>query len=200
MLRPNAISVVSVPAVEPVSLQEAKFYLHVSDTASDDLISSMIVAARVWCETKTRRAFVTQTIEQRFDRWPVRGCGYILTKAPVASISTVYLDTNEAEQTLDGALLTLSTASGPAAGRATVEPVSSFAFPLLSLNSIDPVRVRAVCGYGNAAAVPAGIKAAIQLMVADMFEQRSESVDGRLSTARLTIDRLLSPYCLPEAV
>lgn len=58
------------PAIEPISLEEAKTYLRVSDAADDQLITTLIAAARVHVETLTRCAMITQTWRKVLDCWP----------------------------------------------------------------------------------------------------------------------------------
>lgn len=51
------------PATEPLTLNEVKRHLRCYDdiTSEDDMISSLIVAAREWVEDFTNRALITQT-------------------------------------------------------------------------------------------------------------------------------------------
>jgi len=61
------------PAVEPLSLAEAKAFLHL-DTADDDpLIAAFISAARLHVETQTGLALVTQSWRMVLDCWPANG-------------------------------------------------------------------------------------------------------------------------------
>ena len=61
------------PAVEPVTLAEAKAYLRVEHDDDDDVIASLIAAARSHIEAQTRRALITQTWQIRRDSWPGDG-------------------------------------------------------------------------------------------------------------------------------
>ena len=49
------------PAVEPVTLAEAKSYLRVQHDDDDDVIAALIAGARVHVEAQTRRALITQS-------------------------------------------------------------------------------------------------------------------------------------------
>jgi len=187
------------PSTEPLTLTEAKLYLRVTHSSEDALITGLITAARIYCETKTRRAFVTKTITQQFRGFFDMISPLVLSHAPVASVSSVtYVDGDGASQTLSSAWYRLVSQAGQKAGRAFLEPTDAFQMPTLDATRAYPVTVTTVCGYGSASAVPDGIKAAMYLMIAEMYETRSESTEKGLKS-QTTVDRLLAPYVLPEA-
>jgi uncharacterized phiE125 gp8 family phage protein len=64
------LSIVTAPTIEPVTLADAKLFLKVDETADNDLITSLIKAARQACEAYTSRALTAQTWKVFFDRWP----------------------------------------------------------------------------------------------------------------------------------
>ncbi len=64
------VSIITQPTVEPVSLEEAKLYLRVDATSEDDLISSLIQAAREYVETHTRRTLIYTTYRYTLDTFP----------------------------------------------------------------------------------------------------------------------------------
>src|SRR3954470_3436284 len=61
------------PAVEPVTLAEAKAYLRVDNDDDDAVISALIAGARGHIESQTRRALITQTWQVVRDVWPGDG-------------------------------------------------------------------------------------------------------------------------------
>ena len=65
-----ALVEVTPPAVEPLTLQEAKDHLRVDHTDDDSLIDPMIKTARMYAEGKTRRALITQTWDWLLDSFP----------------------------------------------------------------------------------------------------------------------------------
>src|SRR4051794_4197557 len=66
---------ITPPSVEPVTLAEAKLHCKVDFTDDDALITSLIAAARMVCETRLRQALVTQTWVLYLDSFPSAG-GY----------------------------------------------------------------------------------------------------------------------------
>ncbi len=64
------------PAVEPVTLAEAKAYLRVEHGDDDDVIAALIAAARSHVEAQTRRVLITQIGSLGAilaGRWPDQG-------------------------------------------------------------------------------------------------------------------------------
>jgi uncharacterized phiE125 gp8 family phage protein len=195
-------TLVTGPTVEPLTATEAKLYLRVTHTAEDALITSFIVAARQWVETYTRRALCTQTWDFKYAGFPDRWQPLVVPRAPLQSVTSItYIDDNEATQTLDTSLYAVRTQAGPTAARGTIEAADSVTMPTLSDAPDLPVIVRAVCGYGNATAVPDGIKAGLYLLLGDLYEQRQVTVVGTIAAkTQTTVERLLAPYRLIEAV
>jgi uncharacterized phiE125 gp8 family phage protein len=190
---------VTAPSVEPLTLTEAKLYLRVDQSTEDNLISGMVVAARQWVETYTRRALVTQTWDFRYESFMDTRQPLILPKAPLQSVTSItYLDEDGVSQTLASSNYSVRTLSGATAGRGYIELNDDVSLPSLYTDALAPVTVRAVCGYGAAAAVPDGIKMAIYLMLGDLYEQRQETMMSVSSKTKTTIERLLGPYRLEQ--
>ncbi len=185
---------IAAPASEPLDLATAKLHCRVDGTDEDALITALIVAAREQAEHETGRALITQTWELVHDVFPE---AFVLRKSPIQSVvSLKYLDSaTGAEQTLDPAdyLLDKDNEPGylvPAYGKAWP---SSYGVP-------NAVRLRYVCGYANAAAVPQAIKQWMLLAIGTMYENRSTLIAGQVFSIP---DRfwagLLDPYRLYEA-
>src|ERR1700730_6209257 len=61
---------VTPPASEPLSLDEAKLHLRVTDDADDDYITDTISTARQVLEKEGARAFLPTTFRMRLDSFP----------------------------------------------------------------------------------------------------------------------------------
>lgn len=182
---------ITPPAAEPVSLTEALAHLRVDAPAPDAaLITALIQAAREHVEAVTGRALVTQTIEARWDAWEDV---LTLPRAPVQSVTSVtYLDDAGAAQTLAADAYRVDTACI----LARVTPAFGAAWP--SARSVTgAIAVRFVAGYGDAAAVPAAIKAAMLLLIGHLYENRMAATERALAVAPFAVDALLSPYRVP---
>jgi hypothetical protein len=82
------------PAAEPVALDELKEFLRLDagDTSQDNLIRALAIAARVWCETYTRRKFVQQTWRLALDYFP----GYIDMRLAGSKVSSPFVSGSNA--------------------------------------------------------------------------------------------------------
>lgn len=188
----------SAPAAEPVTLEEMKAHLRVTDTASDSYISSLITAARQWAEHYTGVRFVQRSFVWTLDEFPADSrTALIFPVAPVDSVTSVtYLDTNGDSQTWSALLYRLSKDDH----FPRLLPAYGESWP--SARDIsDAVTVTFVAGYDpdsnspvdHAANVPAPVKHAIKLLCGHWYENRMESVRDALSDIPYGAKALLSP-------
>ena len=63
-------ALITPPALEPVSLADAKAHLRLDTDDDDQLVTAAIVAARVHVEALTRRLLIEQGWRVYLDRWP----------------------------------------------------------------------------------------------------------------------------------
>jgi len=63
----------SAPAVEPVTLDEARSFLRVEHNADDEVIAALTAGSRIHVEAQTRRALITQSWRITADSWPQDG-------------------------------------------------------------------------------------------------------------------------------
>jgi uncharacterized phiE125 gp8 family phage protein len=211
-----ALDLITAPAVEPVSLDEAKAHLRVSTSDTDDLISIYIRAAREYCEGPygfLGRALVTQTWRLTLDEFPA-GSGFSASSwcsqgeiqiplPPLQSVTSVaYDDANSVEQIVSPALYFVDTVSQPG----WLLPVNA-SWPT-PLNAANSVRITFVAGYPAstdsppdlAANVPFNVKAAMLLMIGNMFENREDAVAGIINALPFGAEALLRPHRIQLAM
>ena len=66
----NTLKIITSAAVEPLTLEEVKLHLKVETDADDNLITSLITAARETAEVFTGRAIASQVLEYILDCFP----------------------------------------------------------------------------------------------------------------------------------
>lgn len=207
------------PAVEPVSLAEAKanLYLDADITQDDPLITALIQSAREYAESFCGRSFITQKWRMVLDAFPGRGCmdmggsafggtfaltahGVQFERGPVQSVdSIVYYD-------MSGTLQTVAAPAHPQyaidlTGIGRMTPGFGQIWPI-PLPRIGAVQINYTAGYGDtSASVPAGVRNWIKLRVATMYANREEvAITGRGKVAPLPfVDDLLNPFCIVTA-
>ena len=180
----------SGPALEPVTLDEAKAYLRVEHDDDDDVIAALIAGARVHVEAQTRRALITQSWRLIRDSWPASGRISILP-APLRALvaARVYQ--------LDGSTQAIATAAF-VADLAAAPAVLSFAAGALPAPGrvIAGIELDVEVGYGDAPAdVPEDLRQAIRVLVAHWYENRGLIAAGTgVAVLPATVAALLSPY------
>ena len=193
MAAPWALALYTAPAVEPLSVSDAAAHLRVDGTSDEQLIESLILAARRYCEGASGRSLVTQTWELQLDGWPC-GDAIRLPRPPLQSVTSVTTyDSTGAAAVFAAANYLVDTRSQP--GRLVLGYGKSW--PSTVLRPAAGVVVRYVAGYGLAAAVPETYKQAMQLLVGHWYEHREAAPAGALSreiefavSALLHLDRI----------
>lgn len=192
-----ALSLVTAPTHEPVSLDEAKQHLRVDVSDEDALIQTLIEAAREHVETYTGRALITQTWDLKLDAFPCSGSVITLPKPPVTSITSIsYVDTSGDSQTWSSSLWDEDLPSGPKAQPARIAPAYAESYPS-TRGQMNAVTIRFVCGYGSAGAVPRSIRAGMLLLIGHWYQNREAVVVGVGMGAVAVpdaVDALLWPY------
>lgn len=173
-----ALKLITPPDVEPVSLEEAKNHCRIDGNDEDVLITSLIVAAREYCESFQNRAYITQTWQLWLDSWPA-GSVIPIPRPPLQSVTGVkYYDTNDTEHTLAATDYFVDDKSEP--GRLALS--YSKAWPAGVLRPTNGVCVEFTAGYGDdAEAVPQKVKQAMLLLIGHWYENREAIITGIIS-------------------
>jgi uncharacterized phiE125 gp8 family phage protein len=181
-----SLTLVSPPAVEPVTLDEAKAHLKVDTTDDDALIASLITAARARAEWHTGRAFITQSWTLSLDAWPCAGAVEI-PLPPLQAVTTITTyASNDAATVLDPSLYQVDAASSPA----RIALKQGVTLPV-GLRALNAVQIAFSAGYGDAESnVPAPLREAILDLIANAYANRGDT-SGELPLDALA---LLAPY------
>lgn len=159
------ITVTVPPAEEPVTVEEAKEFARITDSAEDAVVERLITVAREKVEAFTQRALLTQTVVQRWDCWPR---WMEMLRAPVASVTSLqYIDVNGATQTVSSANYYTDLASEPA----RLVAIPTYSWPMLQDGRPNAVVLTYVAGHADADDVPQGIKIAIMQLVRYSFDE-----------------------------
>lgn len=190
-----ALILSSGPAVEPVSLAEAKAHCRVDISDDDTLIGNYIRAARQYVEEicTPRRALISQTWLWVADEWPADDT-IELGVAPLASVTSVkYTDEDGVEATLAAANYLVDTYSTP--GRLRLK--SSASWPNVTLRELNGLIVTFVAGYGASSTyVPETFRQAMLLLIGNWYENREvQVVSGAVpKILEFALNALLAPY------
>ncbi len=170
----------------PVSLSDMRLHLKIDSgmTADDTLITTLISAATIYCQEFQHRSYITQTRIDYYDRFPRF---FHVPYPPLISVtSIVYTDTNGDEQTLDPDQYRVDTGNQP--GRIT----EAFNVTWPDTRDItNAVVLTYSAGYGDAAATPDTIKAAIKLLVGHWYEHRESVSDITVMELPMAVESLL---------
>ena len=158
-------ALITKPALEPVTLSEAKSHLRVESTDEDALIGELIEVARGYVERIVGIQLITQSWRQYEDCWPLTKCLNLKVR-PVQSVSSITIYAADGTPTvispIDYQLDNISDLP-----RLYLEEHPS---PGQTLNGIE---IDIIAGFGDTGIdVPDTLKRAILLLVAHWYEFR----------------------------
>jgi hypothetical protein len=191
------------PAVEPISLAEAKLHLRVDHIDDDALISNLIISCRQLVESHIHMSLIEQVWRWTFDKWsevtkfktdnngkvtifPASGGHYIsLPQKPLIGVDNITTyDTDDLPTAWDLSNIILDKGEG------RIYRLSGSSWPIAS-REIGGIEITFRVGYGvNPTDVPAPIRQAILQMVAHYYQYRDEPAAQMPSTAV----SMLRPY------
>jgi uncharacterized phiE125 gp8 family phage protein len=176
------------PAIEPVSLSEARLFLRLDQTEEDGLLGTLITAARLMVEAASGRFLIDQSWRVVLDRWPDGG-EIRLPLSPVGSVTAarVYDALGEAQPVATAALQLDRSADPPLIRIAGEVPEIGRAH--------GAIEIDVVAGYGaTASAVPALLRQAVLRLAARWFEQRGDVVGRDAGALPAEIMALVAPF------
>ncbi len=205
------LSLITPPAIEPVSEAEARAHLRLTSEDELGLLFGHIRAARHMVESWTGRALISQSWRWSLDGWPgnvsqewwdgvqqgamsAGAARYIeVPKAPLQSVSAVNLF-NDADQGVVWAAANYFVDNASAPGRLVLRNAASIPVPLRAASGLQ---IDFTCGYGAGPGdVPAPLRQAVLMLCAHYFENREvmKGADGGTHVLPLGIHALLAPY------
>jgi len=171
------IKIITPPAIEPLTLAEAKAQCRVDITTDDALLATLISVARDTCERLAWRAFLTQTIELWLDAWPASN-SIVLPRPPLQSVTKIeYYDIDDVKATLSSAVYSVDTIAEP--GKVWLKYNQSW--PTTSLREHNAICVTYVAGWTNPADVPQSARQAMLMLVGHWYENRESVLVGTIS-------------------
>jgi uncharacterized phiE125 gp8 family phage protein len=179
----------TAPAVEPLSLDEARSFLRVEHYDDDDTIAALVAGARLHVEAQTRRALIAQGWRLSLDRWPDDG-RLAVRPAPLRALTAARVyDEGGTAHAIDAQAFVLDLANSALAFAPWALPVPG--------RSVAGIEIDVVCGYGEAANdVPEPLRQAIRLLAAHWYENRGVVAPGAAPAALLPAGAaaLIAPY------
>jgi uncharacterized phiE125 gp8 family phage protein len=168
----RSLKVATPPAVEPVTLAEAKQHCRIDGTADDAYVSSLVVAARQWVEAYMDESLVHQQLVMRLDGFPPE---IEMPKPPMATAGTTTAITltytlNENGQT--AALSTTAYRVDRDSRPGVLRPLYGGSWPSY-LEDYNSVTVSWWAGRGaDGGSVPQSVRNAILMLVGVWYERR----------------------------
>lgn len=147
------------PALEPVTLQEAKVFLRIDQDDENTLLSDIISTARIVSETQSGRSLITQSWRLSYeDTAPMR---IRLPHGPVQAVNSVLLLDREGNS---------NTFSTDAYHLSATQWLEFHTRPFAA-----EVQINYSAGYGDQPTdVPADLRQALLIHLASLYEQRDQ--------------------------
>jgi uncharacterized phiE125 gp8 family phage protein len=160
-------TLITGPALEPVSLADAKAHLRIDHDDDDALLTAAIVAARIHVEAATRRVLIAQEWRVHLDRWPRKRI-VTIPVAPLIAVDALRIHDAEGGTTeIDEDDYEVDTASVP--GRLVL--AASAPAPVGRL--VNGIEIDVTAGYGaTSLEVPSPLRHAVMMLVAHWYEHR----------------------------
>jgi len=163
---PHGIVLVTAPAVEPVTLSEAKQQIGIpaTNTNSDAIINQCLLGARQFVEDWLGRSAIETEWREAFDKFPSE---FRPMRSPLISVTSItYTDTDGDSQTVAAADYVVDVYADP--GRITRAYGVAWPTPKAQINT---VLLTYKAGYGTAPSdVPKTLKQVVLMLAAHWFD------------------------------
>ncbi len=184
-----SLTMTGAPALEPVSLAEAKAHLRVDAATEDTFIASLITTSRLQVEAILGLALIQQSWTWRFDAWPRNAVE--LPMRPLIGVASVRIQNSDLSFTTVTAANYILDPQGPPP---RLVPVNT-GFPKPGVAALG-IEIQFSAGFGVAATdVPAPLRQAILLLTAHWYENREPVIAGATAaTFPDAVIGLIEPY------
>lgn len=184
------------PAIEPVTLTEAKLWCRVEDddTSQDAMMLLLIRAARERAEQITAMAFARRTFELRGDAFPEDDGAIWLPYPPIVSVQYVTYGTDDGDVALTGSPENWSLDVGGAEIPARLSPLYGSSWPS-GIAQAGTIRIGYTAGHLTASTMPATVRLWMQARISTWNEFREQIAAGSVNALpRDFVDGLLDHY------
>ena len=182
--------VCTTPAtVTPISVADVLAHCRIDAHDDDVYIAGLIDKATRTVERLLDRQFCTATWKLYLDEWPD---AIELTKLPVASVTGItYVNTAGTVTTLAAAQYQTDFACPDSPGR--IKPAYGLVWPSCRGDTYNQIIVTFTAGYGaTASLVPAAVRHALLLVVANWYEKREPVTDEVVNEVPFVLAWLMS--------
>lgn len=185
-----ALVMTSGPALEPVTVSEAKAFMRIDGSAEDVLIASLLLTSRLHIETALGLALITQSWRLTLDEWP-RARSLAIPLKPVAAVDAVRVRNAAGVAVTIAALEYIVDGKGMPPRLVRTGPV----WPVPG-RSVAGIEIDFTAGYGATPTdVPEPIRHAILMLAAHWYEHRDPIEIGRPETRiPAAVSDLLMPF------
>lgn len=195
---------------EPVTLAEAKAHMKIDVNDENDLIASLIVAARIQAEQITRRTIVKKTLKASFDGsfggelpwWDGTREGALvefqssfleLPYPPAISVQEVGLfDDSDVKTVALPSTYIVDTSSQDLPGRLVLR--RGCVWPV-ALRVINGMEVNYTAGYEDGS-VPSALKTAVMMLATALYQTRGDMADANATSAKSGAAPLLAMFTI----
>jgi uncharacterized phiE125 gp8 family phage protein len=178
----------AAPAVEPLSLADAKNFLRVEHDVDDAIIAALVSAARNHVEALTRCALIAQTWRLVLDRWP--DGGRITPRiGPLRALAAALVFNAAGEaNAIDPETFVFDRAAGVIAAPGWSLPTPG--------RGVAGIELDLDVGFGEAASdVPPTLLQAIRMLVAHWYENRGLIAIGQtVAMMPASVNAMISSY------
>lgn len=167
----------TAPAIEPVTLEEAKEQCQQDGSADNALLTRLIKAARSYIEHETNRALITQTWEAVFGEWPASepqsDYDSDFANYPTIMPGQIAMDALEIVKMPFIGITSVTAAGSAWTGYTSTRTARGVKIKRSGSAPAGEIVVQFTAGYGaSAATVPSDLSHALLMLVATFYDNR----------------------------